>query len=192
MALPGQPVKDPHAPRFVELGRFGKSHALDGEVRFFCSRALESHLSVGALAYMKEKNNLIPVRVVSVREQPGLSAEKREAVLFFVKLDRIQNREDADRLRDHLLYVQKSPEVTALLEGAKEEEPVGYTGFVVYNRDLFFGLVKEVLETAAHPVLFVDSGGREVLIPCTPPFILRQDVEQKILFGRDLEQFLEY
>jgi len=191
MALLNRPERALDASRYAELGRFGKSHALDGEIRFFCLRGLDSLIQKGSLVYITQKDAVLPLRVLSVREQPGQPKGKNETILFFVKLDRIQSREEADRLRDHFLFVQKSPEVLSLLGALKEEIATGYEGFKIYNHDVLFGEVKEVLETAAHPVLLVETTGKEVLIPCTEPFIFQEDRDHKILYGRDLELFSE-
>jgi 16S rRNA processing protein RimM len=191
MALSQSPEKDVSSSRFVELGRFGKSHALEGEVRFFCESSLITLLKVGALLYIKQKNEFLPIRILSVRQQPGQSKPGRSSELFFVKFDRIQNREEADRLRDHGLFVQNSPEITALLEEADSSDSVDYIGYVVMNGETPFGTVQEILETPAHPVFVVLSENREVLIPFTEPFIQSEDIENHVLFGYDLEQFLE-
>lgn len=191
MVLSESPEKDVSAARFVELGRFGKSHALEGEVRFFCEPSLTALLKVGGLLYIRQKNEFLPIRILSVRQQPGKSKPGQTSELFFVKFDRIQNREEADRLRDHGLFVQNSPEITALLEEADSSDSVDYIGYVVMNGKTRFGAVQDILETPAHPIFVVLLENREVLIPFTEPFIQGEDPENRVLFGYDLEQFLE-
>jgi len=141
--------------------------------------------------YVRQKNETLPVRVLSVRQQPGSPTAALDRELFFVKFDRIQSREEADRLRDHELYVLDSPEITTLLEEAKHSVSTDYTGFVVTNQQQPFGVVEGVIETPAHLVLVIQVENRELLIPFTEPFIHQENTVDRILYGCDLEQFLE-
>lgn len=193
------PVQD-----WIELGRFGRSHALKGELRFHCDPSLSSLVTKGLLAYVRKTGGeTVPVRLLSVREAVGRTPRgANNARLFFVTLDRIHSKEDADALRDLSLWLRPTTEIENML---REKEEGRLVGFAVHSDGMPFGVVADVLETPAHEILVVDltgtSGsttpgdgtqpGSQVLVPLTEPFIVSIDAERAVIKGRGLDIFKE-
>jgi len=108
--------------------------------------------------------------------------------MFFLKLDRIQRREDADLLRDQSLWVATTEEWVTLLESSEENE--SFVGFDVYDERGLFGRVLSQDETPAHTIVLIEHvSGQEVTVPLIEEFF--QIDSSQTLQGINLEMFLE-
>ena len=201
---------DPSGDR-IDLGRFGRSHALKGEVRLFVDERLSSMLTPGLLCHVPDARGArIPMRITSsryseVRRGTKHGADVRltgESRLFFVKLDRVTSREQADALQGSVVQIDPTPEALRLLEATQPAEtlPIGY---LLLDDGIPFGRIDRILENPAHPLLSVipqasipgESGGHAepepVLIPFTAPFINRVEDRTRTVHGSNLGMFLE-
>lgn len=191
----------------LALGRFGRPHALKGEIRLFADARLSEVVAPGLLCHVPVvRGNPMPMRLTSVRASAirrrahhGTEvATSGESRLFFVTLDRVTTREEADALHGLEVTVARTPEIEALLS----DQPSGATlpiGYLVLDEGVPFGHVEQVIENPAHPLLSVTllqgddeaETGQEILIPFTEPFIIEIDETERNVHGRDLEMFRE-
>lgn len=172
---------------YLEVGRFGKSHSLHGECRFFPKPGAEKLLAAGLTGFLRSgRGEFIPHRIEKLTLQKSASASR--GAMFFLKLDRIQRREDADLLRDQLLWVTKTDEWVTLLEASDGKE--SFVGFEVYDERGLFGKVISQDETPAHTIVLIEHvSGQEVTVPLIEEFF--QIDSSKALKGINLEMFLE-
>ena len=195
----------------IDLGRFGRSHALKGEVRLFVDERLSPMLTPGLLCHVPDPRGArIPMRITSCRSSEirrgsthgsdiRLSGENR---LFFVKLDRVTTREQADALQGSVVQIDPTPEALQLLDVTRPADtlPIGY---LLLDDGIPFGRIDRILENPAHPLLSVipeasisEASGDQaesepVLIPFTAPFINRVEDRTRTVHGSNLGMFME-
>tara|TARA_E500000178_G_scaffold57289_1_gene53814 strand:- start:1085 stop:1654 length:570 start_codon:yes stop_codon:yes gene_type:complete len=172
---------------YLEVGHFGKSHSLHGECRFFPRPGAEQNLATGLTGYLRSsRGEFVPHRIEKLTLQKGASASK--GAMFFLKLDRIQSRDQADALRDQSLWVDATDEWSLALDQSAEEESL--IGLRVYNDGAFFGLVLRQDETPAHPIVLIEHiSGEEISVPFIEEFLQLDSSE--VLQGTNLEMFWE-
>lgn len=172
---------------YLEVGHFGKSHSLHGECRFFPKPGAEQNLAVGLTGYLRSsRGEFIPQRIEKLTLQKSATASK--GAMFFLRLERIQSRDQADSLRDQSLWVPATEEWVSLLEHSLENESL--IGMKVYNSGSFFGYIKDQDETPAHPIVLIEHlSGEEISVPLIEEFLQLDD--SNVLQGRNLDMFLE-
>lgn len=172
--------------RFVEIGRIGRPHGLDGKVRFnpndLFTADLFERLSV---FYMKNRRaDLIPVRLEHVQ-----LSEKKNQQTFFVKFDMIASRDDADSAMNRALFTTRD-ELRELPNPIQSEEQ-DLTGYSVFEGNQRVGEVLDVLSNPAHPILEVKFGSSTLLIPFVDEYIVRTDDASATVYCQNLEHFTD-
>jgi ribosomal 30S subunit maturation factor RimM len=172
---------------YLEVGHFGKSHSLHGECRFFSKPGAEQNLATGLTGYLRSsRGEFVPHRIEKLTLQKSASASK--GAMFFLKLDRIQSRDQADTLRDQSLWVDATDEWSLALDHDGQRESLA--GLKVYNEGAFFGHVLRQDETPAHPVVLIEHiSGEEITVPFIEEFLRFESSES--LLGINLDMFLE-
>lgn len=153
---------------FVRIGRIVRPQGLRGEVRVEPCTARRENI----LAYS---------RVFLAASE---DAEKREHTVVQARLDKsaavlklagCSNRDEAELLRGHTLWLhsQDLPQLAAdefYLHTLMGKEARSAEGKVL-------GRISAVLDTDAHALLVVRSGGQELLIPAVAAFISHIDTD---------------
>jgi ribosomal 30S subunit maturation factor RimM len=90
--------------RFTEIGRFGRPHGLDGNIRFKPNdNFIDSLFDQIQMFYIKnERSDLVPCS----RSHLQICRGEKKSKMFFVKFDSIANRQDAEQAMNRALYVQ--------------------------------------------------------------------------------------
>lgn len=168
--------------RFVAIGRVGNVHGLDGVVRIDATPDKEEFLRPESLLYLQNRRgDMVPVRVQSLRVD-----KKRNRQMFFVKFDRIASRLEAESYLDTHLHVDRKQ---------FGREPSGsdteLSGYEVRDESGPVGIVSEVLDNPAHPILEItpESGTSDstLLIPLVDAYIDRIDRENRCVFCKGIE-----
>jgi 16S rRNA processing protein RimM len=161
-------------PKFLLLGEILRPHGIVGEMRMRVLTQYPERLPDLKKIYLGLDPNSAEVdeyTINSVRMHQGYA---------LLKLAGIDNRDEADRLRQLLVMV-------ALEDAVPLEEGEFYLyqliGLQVQTDDgQVLGSITDVLETGANDVYIVDSPQYgEVLIPATDETILKTDVEGGIV-----------
>jgi 16S rRNA processing protein RimM len=171
--------------RFIEIGRFGKAHGLEGETRFLPNDQFEPELFDRVpIYYMKnQRSDMIPVRLVNAR-----TVQKQKQLSFFVQFDVIASRSDAEEAKEKALYVNRSD-----LESVRNEddsvEP-GITGYSVICDGIERGKVLDVLDNPAHPILEIRYDSGSLLVPFVDEYVSETDHTKGALYCRNLDQLI--
>ncbi len=151
-------------PEWIEVGRISRPHGVHGEVRvvpssdnpdrFLPGSVLHARPARGGLAGGRVQQH-IELTVVSVR------GEENYPILAFRE---IVDRDAAENFRGFVLEIHSS-ELPELEED--EYYPFDLVGLAVRDgRGVVVGRVVDVLESPAHPLLAVQTGGgAESLVP---------------------------
>lgn len=171
--------------RFIEIGRIGRPHGLDGKVRFMPNSTFTDDflLDPGTVLYMRnDRSDLIPARIETIQAET-----KKNQQTFFVKFDMIANRDDAEAAMNKALFIEKDkiepPEPV-------EDEP-SLTGYAICFEGNEMGRVLDVMNNPAHPILEVKYGAGTLLIPYVDEFIKKTDHKNATLFCQNLDQLTD-
>lgn len=155
----------------VQVGTIVRAHGVQGEVKVRPDTDDPTRVLELPVVYVGDSSAVAQeLQVIACRIQ-----ESRHGQTILLRLGEVTTREGADALRGTLVFANADD-----LPGLGDDEYyldelVGMQVVEDSGRDL--GLVKEVLELPAHPVLLLEVDGRDVLIPAVSPFVTSVDPE---------------
>ncbi|MEX0646996.1 MAG: ribosome maturation factor RimM [Balneolaceae bacterium] len=169
--------------RFVEIGRIGRPHGLDGKVRFLPNEHFTDDLfdSVDLFFMKNNRSDLVPVRIENYQTEI-----KKNQQTFFVNFDTIASRNDAEAAMNKALFIERDK-----VNSQPEEEEPSLTGYAVSYEGKEIGRVLDVLDNPAHPVLEIKYGSGSLLIPFVDEYIEKTDHENATLYFRNLNQLTD-
>lgn len=157
----------------VKIGRIGKAHGLNGELKAFVEDAYWEDFLNAEIIFLEIRGQHLPYFVEDVRAG--------NAVL--VKLEDLNSREDAQMLHHKDIYLRSADilpdEARTIIITPGYERFTGYT-----IEDATHGLVgkiDEVIEMPQQMMAVVVYRSREILIPLNEQFIVTTDEEQCVL-----------
>ena len=158
--------------RFVEVARFGRPHGLDGEIKLLPNNYFDEKLIAEneVLYFTNERGDIMPAS---------------NQFSFFVKLDVINDRSDADSFKDRRLLADKNeipvPEIT---------NPVNLSGYKLVYEGQSFGSVLNTLENPAHLIIEAETESGMMLIPFVDEYIRNVDHDNNEINCINLDQLL--
>lgn len=178
-------MTQPANNRFIEIGRIGRPHGLEGTVRIVPNSVFTAYLlDQTSIVFMKNnRSDLIPVRIESIQIE-----EKRNQQTFFVKFDSIADRTDAEQAIGKALFIEKEKPDSLL---AKQDEPVSIVGYAVDYQNREIGRVLDVLKNPAHPILEISFESGSLLIPFVDEYIEKTDHEKHTVYCQNLDQLTD-
>lgn len=172
---------------FVEVGKIGRAHGIEGEVRVFTREPDWEGFREGAVLYLEERDG-------SYRE---LTVESWRIANDFViaKFASLDDRGEAEKLRNRMLSMPEDelPELEEGevyhydLEGREVYVGPGQNGDGESER---IGRVSGVFETPANDVMVVDlEGGDELYVPMFEGAIEAIDADSHAVYLRPLDEW---
>jgi 16S rRNA processing protein RimM len=160
---------------FLVVGRIGKPHGVQGEVRFKVLTDFPERLVIGKKVYVGEG-----------REPRTIDGLRGGGEKIILALSGVADRVEAGLLRSNFVYVHLS-EVPELPEGEFYSHEL--VGLEVHNEaGETLGRIREILYTGANDVfVVVDAAGNELLLPVIDDVLLSIDLEAKRVLVRLLE-----
>ena len=165
-------------PAYLVVGRVLAPWGHRGEVRAEILTDFPKRFSGMERIFVGD--DLVPYRVQSARLHKG------NVVL---KLEGIDNPDQAERLRGALLYVPVAEAVPLGKDQYYQHQIMGLEVWTVDGR--YLGRVSEILETGANDVYVAERDGREVLIPAVAEVVQEVDLEHHRLVVKLLPGLLE-
>jgi len=174
---------EPVDQQYVMIGYIAQSHGVDGTVLIipeFNTPALFDDIELVRL--QDARGDLIPARIELIRVQ-----QKNNRLSFFVKFDHVTDRNDADRLKSYRVYLPRDKVEHAV----DEQEVVSFASFDVQNEQgATIGAVNHIIDSAAHPVLRVQTESGQLLIPFVDEYIQSTDEENAIIHCKNLHRLM--
>jgi len=167
------------SPDFNELGVVTKAHGTQGG---FLMEAVtpEMPLVVDDIVYIRSRDHQwIPHRISEIRVQ-----NDRKRNLFFVKLEGILTRTDAESLRGYSIMTDRKLQLPD-----PESSLLGYQ--VVRNDETVMGIVVDVTATVVHSIICVNTTEKEILVPNVDHFVSQIDHDRKIIFVKNTSDIEE-
>jgi len=176
-----KPMLEPKESQYVAIGRIARSHGMDGTVMVIPAMddpALFEHVDL--IRFKNARGDLIPARIESVRKQ-----QKNKRLTFFVKFEHIASRNQAEAVKAVELYIAKS----SLSNSTEDRAAALWIGFEIADENgRKAGVVDEILNSAAHPILIVRSNAKELLIPVVDEYVTSIDEEFKTVNCKNLNR----
>ncbi|MCB9451961.1 MAG: 16S rRNA processing protein RimM [Anaerolineaceae bacterium] len=158
------------SPRYLLIGEVLRPHGIRGEIRMRVLTDFPERISERDTVFINRTlDNPEPTAYTLERARPN-----QEYMLL--KLEGVNDRDQAERLRDSLVMIA--------IEDAVPLEEGEYFLFQLHGLEVRtedgqpFGVIKEVLETGANDVYVVNSLQHgEVLIPAIPESVLEVNID---------------
>jgi len=144
----------------VAIGRIGKPHGVRGWV------------TVAATTDEPERR-FAPGSTVMVDEQPRVIEESRLVPRVALRLENCSDREDAEALRGHWLYVDVAEESPADPDEFYDHQ---LEGLQVVVDGAQVGTIAQVLHLPGHDVLAVDTAAGQALVPFVADIVTAVDL----------------
>lgn len=173
-------IEDANTSDFVQVGRIQRSHGLDGELSIqFEDEYLDVVDNLNLVYLRNERGDFIPARILKLREE-GI----RSINSFFVQFEHIADRNAAERLKGQGIFLENS-EIPVTGESAVSESEL-LDHEVLDEDDNAIGLVVDVMDNPAHPILVVATTSGTLLIPFVEQYVT--EVRDQNIYCQNLEQ----
>ena len=161
---------------YLEIGQVGATHGVRGEFRLnpWCDGP--EFVKKFKTFYRDDKGDK-PIKVVSCRPHGNVAV---------LKIEGIDTVEDAQKLRNTILYMKRSD--INLPEGKWfVSELMGCSVLDYDDNNICYGKIKDIESYTANDVWYIETpDGKEVLIPAIKDVVIKCDVANDVAFIRPL------
>ena len=159
----------------IPLGKIVKPHGINGQIKFKPYNQNSSILAKNMMVWLKLKdNNDLDFKFFKI------SSISYNSLHPIIKLDQINDRNEAIKLRDYILHVSRSsfPNITN-----DDIYIVDLIGCKVYDLDKkFIGMAKDIAHFPNNNhVMVVEYESKEFMIPINNDLVKLFDVEEKYI-----------
>ncbi|MBQ3136593.1 MAG: 16S rRNA processing protein RimM [Clostridia bacterium] len=160
---------------YLEIGKITSTHGIKGEMKVqpWCD----------SVDFMKKFRTLY---LDKKGEKPLKVKIRQGGNMAIMKIDGIDTPEEANKMRNRILYMKRSDAV--LPEGFYFMQELFDCKVVdADDEDRLYGILSDVSETGANDVWHIKvDGGKEYLIPAIPSVVIDVDVAEGIIKIRPL------
>lgn len=157
---------------FVEIGRLGKPHGVDGALKVFIEEPFWPSFQEAPVVFLELRGGKVPHFI----------GEIREANALLVVFDEVDTREAAVELAGKSVYLRSADILPSAGRNATMADYLQYVGYTIVDRVAgLVGVVEDVLELPQQYVAVVPYQGREVLIPLNDQLLLAVDEGARLL-----------
>ncbi len=151
---------------YLDIGKVINTHGVRGEVKVLPLTDDPSRYNLLKEVLVEEHDKLEKYAIQSVRYHKGF---------ILLKLDNVNNMDDAEKLRNKVLKIHRKDAVK-LPEGSYFIcDLIGMKVFSIDRMEL--GSIKDILKTGSNDVYVVSYGEKEILIPALKTVVKSIDIE---------------
>lgn len=173
--------RDAITPGFIQVGHVERSHGLEGNLRVFFDVDDPAKVEDLTLVYLRnDRGDFIPARITDLRVEG-----KRNQFSFFVQFDHIADRTAAEALKGKGIFLEAEHAETLSDDDAQADDTL-IDHEVFDDRDESLGLVIDVMENPAHPILVVATTSGSRLIPYIEHFV--RDTRDGNIYCQNLDE----
>ncbi|WP_020403416.1 ribosome maturation factor RimM [Gracilimonas tropica] len=173
--------RDAITPGFAQVGYVEEAHGLDGFLKVFFDVDDPAKVDDLKLVYLRnERGDFVPTRIMDLRVE-----EKRNQFSFFVQFDHIADRTAAEALRGKGIFLE-ADDAESFIEAEAETDDTLIDHEVFDDRDESIGLVIDVMDNPAHPILVVATTSGSRLIPYIEHFV--RDTRDGNIYCQNLDE----
>ncbi|MBD3617060.1 MAG: 16S rRNA processing protein RimM [Gracilimonas sp.] len=157
--------RDANTPGFIQVGHVLRSHGLEGELKVFFDVSDPQEIENLKLVYLRnDRGDFYPARITDMRVEG-----KRNDISFFVQFDHIADRTGAEALKNRGIFLEVENAEPFLKVNSETEDSL--VDHEVFDDDESIGLVIDVMNNPAHPILVVATTSGSRLIPYVDHFV---------------------
>jgi 16S rRNA processing protein RimM len=166
-----------------KIASITKAHGTRGEVVVIPDFDFE--IDENQLYFLKNnRGDFYPVRFEQFR-----TISKGGKTSFFVLLTGINDRNSAEELRGCSLYSETDPQ-----EHSEMRDPTVFDsiGFEIIDRNERIGVVTEVLDNPAHPILVIshEPDNHQFMVPFVSVYIDDIDFKNRLVYVSDIQELI--
>ena len=161
---------------YLEIGQIVSTHGIKGEVRLNPWCDSPEFVKKFKTLYRDEKGNN-DVKIISCRPHGNVAV---------LKIDGVDTVEDAQKLRNTILYMKRSD--VNLPDGKWfVSELIGCSVLNYDDNNICYGKIKDIESYTANDVWYIETpDGKDVLIPAIKDVVIECDVAKDVAFIRPL------
>jgi len=168
----------PSADEYLAVARVVAPHGIRGEVR--CQ----------VITDFPERFERTPRLFAGNARQPvDVERSRVDRRVVLLKLNGVDTREDAEKMRGQTLYIHESDAVQLPPDSFFWHQIIGLTVRTVDGQEL--GTITEIMETGSNDVYVVKSGERELLLPAIKDVVREIDLDSGVMTVELLEGLVE-
>lgn len=173
--------RDANTPGFVQVGRVIRSHGLAGELKVFFDVSDPREIKELKLVYLRNnRGDFYPARITDFRVEG-----KGNNISFFVQFDHIADRTSAENLKDNAIFLEE--EIAEPFISSVSSANDSLIDHEVFNDDNeSIGLVIDVMDNPAHPILVVATTTGSRLIPYIDHYV--SDTRNGNIYCQNLDE----
>lgn len=157
--------RDANTPGFVQVGHIERSHGLEGEIKVLFENHDPEVVETLNMVYLRnDRGDLIPARILNFRVEG-----KKNKHSFFVQFDHIADRSSAESLRGKGIFLETEKAQPFIQTDEDPEQSL--IDCEVYDGKHYEGIVMDVMNNPAHPILVVATETGSRLIPYVDHFV---------------------
>ena len=149
------------------VGKIGAPHGIKGEIKVFPLTDDPTRFQALSKVYVKSKEGYEEFEICSV---------KYNGPHLILKLEKINDRNDADRLKNKYLEISRE-------DGISLEEDEYYIvdliGLEVYEDGVKLGVLKDVISTGGTDLYEIQTEEKMILVPAVSQYILKIDMDNR-------------
>jgi 16S rRNA processing protein RimM len=173
--------RDASTPAFVQIGHIEEAHGLDGFVKVFFDVDDPAKVESIKLVYIRnDRGDFIPARIIDVWVE-----NKRNQFSFFVQFDHIADRTAAEAVKGKSIFLEVE-KAEHFIEAEPESDNALVDHEVIDDSNEPIGLVIDVMENPAHPILVVATTSGSRLIPYIEHFV--RDTRDGNIYCQNLDE----
>ncbi|HBQ58900.1 MAG TPA: 16S rRNA processing protein RimM [Balneolaceae bacterium] len=158
--------RDASTPGFAQVGHVEEAHGLDGVLKVFFDVDDPAKVEDLKLVYLRnDRGDFIPARILDLRVE-----DKRNQFSFFVQFDHIADRTAAEAMKGKGVFLE-ADKAEFFIEAEPETDDSLIDHEVLDDNDDPVGLVIDVMENPAQPILVVATTSGSRLIPYIDHFV---------------------
>ena len=175
---------EPADQQYVMIGHIAQAHGVDGTILMIPEHDAPALFeTIDLVRLQNTRGDLVPARIESVRVQ-----ERNDRLSFFVKFDHITDRNQAEALKNHRIYADR----TNVGDLTKPDGPASLISFEIRDdQDNLIGSVDDLIENPAHPILVAETKTGDLMIPFVDEYITSTDEENAIIYCKNLNQLTD-
>ncbi|MEX0845983.1 MAG: ribosome maturation factor RimM [Balneolaceae bacterium] len=175
--------RDANIPGFVQVGHVVRSHGLEGELKVFFDVSDPQELENLNLVYFRnDRGDFYPARISAIRVEG-----KGNKISFFVQFEHIADRTKAEALKNHGIFLEAEDAAPFINAEGETDESDSLLDHEVFDDDNEpIGLVIDVMNNPAHPILVVATTSGSRLIPYIDHFV--RDTNNGNIYCQNLDE----
>ncbi|HMQ46900.1 MAG TPA: ribosome maturation factor RimM [Saprospiraceae bacterium] len=156
---------------YIEIGKTGKAHGLDGELKLHVNPAFVNELIAADALFIQQNGGPVPYFIEELVE---LDQQ------LLVKLEEVDSKEAAVALSGKVVFLPKAQVQLTAKEAVEASDFFKVIGFLLVDQDHgSVGTIDDIVEYPQQIMAIVQREDRELLIPLNPHFVQRIDVAQQ-------------